>query len=235
MSLLHDPRQNSLLAALPEDELALLLPSLELVQLSLDDLIYEPGMPMQHVYFPTTLLVSLLYVMRNGASAGFAVIGNEGVTGIPFMLGEETATNWAVVQSAGHAYRLSGPRLKEAFFRGGPLQRLLLRYTQARLVDIAQTSMCNRYHALEQQLCRWLLLCLDRVPSNELIMTHELIARNLGVRREGVTAAAGKLQRAGLIEYRHGHITVLSRSGLEAQACECYGLVRREYDRLRRG
>lgn len=235
MSSLHDLRQNSLLAALPDAELAFLLPSLEPVQLSLGDLIYEPGVPMQYVYFPTTMLVSLQYVMQNGASAGFAVIGNEGVTGIPFMLGEETTTNWAVVQSAGHAYRLSGLKLREVFSRGGPLQRLLLRYTQARLVDIAQTSMCNRYHSLEQQLCRWLLLCLDRVPSNELIMTHELIARNLGVRREGVTAAAGKLQRAGLIEYRHGHITVLGRSGLEAQACECYGLVRREYDRLRRG
>jgi len=228
----NDPRQNHLLAALPKDERARLYPHLELVPMPLGEAVCEPGMEMRHVYFPTTSIVSLLYVMENGASAEIAVVGNEGIVGISVFMGGETTTSRAVVQSAGHAYRLKGQLLKDTFFRAGPTQRLLLRYTQALLTQMAQTAVCNRHHSVDQQLCRWLLLSLDRLPSNELTMTQELIANMLGVRREGVTAAAGKLQDAGLIQYRRGKITVVDRPGLEARVCECYGVVKKESDRL---
>ena len=228
----HDPRQNHLLDALPAAERARLFPHLELVTLPLGDSVCEPGMPMRHVYFPTTAIVSLLYVMEDGASAEIAVVGNEGIVGISVFMGGETTTSRAVVQSEGHAYRLKGQLLKDAFFLAGPMQRLLLRYTQALLTQMAQTAVCNRHHSVDQQLCRWLLLSLDRLPSNELTMTQELIANMLGVRREGVTEAAGKLQHAGLIHYSRGHITVLDRPGLEARVCECYQVVKKEFDRL---
>ena len=198
----------------------------------LGEALYEPGVQMHHVYFPTTSIVSLLYVMENGASAEIAVVGNEGIVGVSLFMGGETTPSRAVVQSAGHAYRLKGQLLKDEFFRAGPMQRLLLRYTQALLTQMAQTAVCNRHHSLDQQLCRWLLLSLDRLHSNELIMTQELIANMLGVRREGVTEAAGNLQRAGLIEYNRGHITMLDRPGLEARSCECYAVVKHEFDRL---
>ena len=187
---------------------------------------------MRHVYFPTTSIVSLLYVMEDGASAEIAVVGNEGVVGVSLFMGGESTTSRAVVQSDGHAYRLKAQLLKDEFFRAGPMQRLLLRYTQALLTQMAQTAVCNRHHSLDQQFCRWLLLSLDRLSSNELIMTQELIANMLGVRREGVTEAAGNVQRAGLIEYNRGRITVLDRPGLEARACECYAVVKKEFDRL---
>jgi CRP-like cAMP-binding protein len=198
----------------------------------LGEAVCEPGIQMRHVYFPTTCIVSLLYVMEDGASAEIAVVGNEGIVGVSLFMGGETTTSRAVVQSAGHAYRLKGQLLKDAFFRAGPMQRLLLRYTQALLTQMAQTAVCNRHHSVDQQLCRWLLLSLDRLPSNQLTMTQELIANMLGVRREGVTEAAGKLQRAGLIRYSRGHITVLDRPGLEARVCECYQVVKKELDRL---
>ena len=182
--------------------------------------------------FPTTAIVSLLYVMEDRASAEIAVVGNEGIVGVSLFMGGETTTSRAVVQSAGHAYRLKGQLLKDAFFLAGPMQRLLLRYTQALLTQMAQTAVCNRHHSVDQQLCRWLLLSLDRLPSNELTMTQELIANMLGVRREGVTEAAGKLQHAGLIQYSRGHITVLDRAGLEARVCECYQVVKSEFERL---
>jgi CRP-like cAMP-binding protein len=228
----HDPRQNHLLAALPEEESARLLPHLELVPMPLGETVCESGIQMPYVYFPTTCIVSLLYVMEDGASAEIAVVGNEGIVGVSLFMGGETTTSRAVVQSTGHAYRLKGQLLKDAFFRAGPMQRLLLRYTQALLTQMAQTAVCNRHHSVDQQLCRWLLLSLDRLPSNELIMTQELIANMLGVRREGVTEAAGKLQRAGLIHYSRGHITVLDRPGLEARVCECYAVVKKEFNRL---
>jgi len=198
----------------------------------LGKVIYESGGKMSHVYFPTTSIVSLLYAMENGSSAEIAIIGHEGIVGISLFMGGETTTSRAVVQSAGHAYRLKGQILKEAFFHGGPMQRLLLRYTQALLTQMAQTAVCNRHHSIDQQLCRWLLLSLDRLPSNELCMTQELIANMLGVRREGVTEAAGHLQRAGLIHYNRGKITVVDRPGLEARVCECYQVVKTEFDRL---
>ncbi len=228
----HDPRQNHLLAALPAAEWARLAPQLELVPMPLGAVVCEPGIPMRHVYFPTTAIVSLLYVMENGASAEIAVVGNEGIVGVSLFMGGETTTSRAVVQSAGHAWRLTGPLLKDAFFRAGPMQRLLLRYTQALLTQMAQTAVCNRHHSVDQQLCRWLLLSLDRLPSNELTMTQELIANMLGVRREGVTEAAGSLQQAGLIRYSRGKITVVNRPGLEARVCECYQVVKKEFDRL---
>jgi CRP-like cAMP-binding protein len=228
----HDPRQNHLLAALPADEYARLLPDLELAPMPLGHVLYEPGVQMRHVYFPTTSIVSLLYVMENGASAEIAVVGNEGVVGVSLFMGGESTTSRAVVQSDGHAYRLKAQLLKDEFYRGGPMQRLLLRYTQALLTQMAQTAVCNRHHSLDQQFCRWLLLSLDRLSSNELIMTQELIANMLGVRREGVTEAAGNVQRAGLISYNRGRITVLDRPGLEARACECYAVVKKEFDRL---
>jgi CRP-like cAMP-binding protein len=232
MSSAPDPRQNHLLAALPAEECGRLFPHLELVPMPLGDVLYESGIQMRHVYFPTTSIVSLLCVMEDGASAEIAVVGHEGIVGVSLFMGGETTPSRAVVQSAGHAYRLQGQMLKEEFYRAGPMQRLLLRYTQALLTQMAQTAVCNRHHSLDQQLCRWLLLSLDRLPSNKLIMTQELIANMLGVRREGVTEAAGNLQKAGLIEYHRGHITVLDRAGLEARACECYAVVKRECDRL---
>ncbi len=226
------PRQNQLLAVLPEPLYSQLVPHLELVQLPLGEALYESGSHLDHVYFPTTAIVSLLYVMENGASAEIAVVGYEGIVGIALFLGGETMPNRAVVQSAGYAYRLKGHLLKQEFSRSGALQHLLLRYTLALLSQMAQTAVCNRHHTVDQQLCRWLLLSLDRLPSNELRMTQELIANMLGVRREGVTEAAGKLQEAGLIQYSRGHITVLDRPGLEARVCECYDVVRKEFARL---
>ena len=232
MSDFHDTPQNHLLAALPAEENARIFRQLELVSMPLGETVYEPGISMHHVYFPTTCIVSLLYVMENGASAEIAVVGNEGIVGVSLFMGGETTTSRAVVQSAGHAYRLKGQLLKDEFFRAGPMQNLLLRYTQALLTQMAQTAVCNRHHSVDQQLCRWLLLSLDRLLSNELTMTQELIANMLGVRREGVTEAAGNLQRAGLIHYSRGHITVIDRPGLEARVCECYQVVKKEFDRL---
>jgi CRP-like cAMP-binding protein len=228
----RDPRRNHLLAALPAEAFARLEPHLEWVPMPLGHAIYESGMQMRHVYFPTTAIVSLLYVMEDGASAEIAVVGNEGMVGISLFMGGETTPNRAVVQSAGHAYRLLGSVLKDEFSRAGPMQHLLLRYTQALMTQMAQTAVCNRHHTLDQQFCRWLLLSLDRLPSNELVMTQELIANMLGVRREGVTEAAGRMQKAGLIDYHRGHITVLDRAGLEARTCECYAVVKKEFDRL---
>jgi CRP-like cAMP-binding protein len=228
----HDPQQNHLLAALPQEDYKRLLPNLELVPMPLGDVLYESGNELRYVYFPTSSIISLLYVMLDGASAEIAVVGNEGIIGVALFMGGETMPNRAVVQSAGHAYRLKGQLLKKEFSRSGELQHLLLRYTQALLTQMAQTAVCNRHHSLDQQLCRWLLLSLDRLPSNELSMTQELIANMLGVRREGVTEAAGNLQKVGLITYRRGKITVLNRTGLEARACECYEVVKKEFDRL---
>jgi CRP-like cAMP-binding protein len=232
MAAVHEPRQNHLLAALPAADFERLAPHLKLVPLPLGEALYESGIVLRHVYFPTNSIVSLLYVMADGSAAEIAVVGNEGVIGISLFMGGETTPSRAVVQSAGYAYRLTGQLLKEEFTRAGPMQHLLLRYTQALLTQMAQTAVCNRHHSLDQQLCRWLLLSLDRLPSNELVMTQELIANMLGVRREGVTEAAGKLQSAGLIQYGRGRITVLDRPGLEARTCECYGVVKRECDRL---
>ncbi|WP_020506166.1 Crp/Fnr family transcriptional regulator [Lamprocystis purpurea] len=226
------PRGNHLLAVLPPAVLERLVPRLELVELPLGEALYESGGRLSHVYFPTDAIVSLLNVMENGASAEIAVIGNDGLVGIALFLGSETMPNRAVVQSAGQAYRLKGSVFKQEFNSSGAFQRLLLRYTSALLAQMAQTAVCNRHHTVDQQLCRWLLLCLDRLPSNELTMTQELIANMLGVRREGVTDAAGKLQSAGLIEYSRGHIRMLDRPGLEARVCECYAVVRKEFSRL---
>jgi CRP-like cAMP-binding protein len=231
------PRQNRLLDALPEVEYEQLLPDLEPVPLPLGKVLYESGEEQSHVFFPTDAIVSLLYVMENGASAEIAVVGNEGIVGIALFMGGETVPNRAVVQSAGHAYRMRGPVLKRELARFGArrdstLQPLLLRYTMALVTQMAQTAVCNRHHSIDQQLCRWLLLSLDRLPSDELDMTQELIANMLGVRREGVTEAAGRLQSAGLIRYSRGHIKVLDRPGLEARVCECYEVVRREFERL---
>jgi CRP-like cAMP-binding protein len=228
----NDPRQNHLLAALPTADFERMSQHLESVPMPLGHVLYESGSELRHVYFPTTAIVSLLYVMEDGASAEIAVVGNEGVIGVALFMGGETMPNRAVVQSAGHAYRLPGQLLKQEFSRSGELQHLLLRYTQALLTQMAQTAVCNRHHSLDQQLCRWLLLSLDRLPANELVMTQELIANMLGVRREGVTEAAGNLNKAGLINYHRGHITVLDRPGLEARACECYAVVKKEFDRL---
>lgn len=232
MATLHNPNQNHLLAALPSAEFESLAAQLELVPLSLGEILYEPGTQLRHAYFPTTAIVSLHYVMETGASAETAGVGNEGVVGISLFLGGDTTSSSAVVQTGGHAYRLERYLFKQEFERAGSLQRLLLRYTQALITQMSQTAACNRHHSVEQQLSRWLLLMLDRVSSRELVITQELIAGMLGVRREGVTEAAGKLQRAGLISYRRGHISVLDRSGLETHACECYGVVRKELDRL---
>tara|TARA_R110001583_G_scaffold81648_4_gene217614 strand:+ start:534 stop:1274 length:741 start_codon:yes stop_codon:yes gene_type:complete len=228
----HNPKQNNLLAALPAQELDALAANLERVPLSLGDILYEPGTQLEHAYFPTTAIVSLHYVMASGASAETAGVGHEGVVGIALFLGGDTTPSSAVVQTAGHAYRLGKSLLLQEFNRAGILQGLLLRYTQALITQMAQTAACNRHHSVEQQLCRWLLLTLDRVPSNELVITQELVAGMLGVRREGITEAAGKLKHAGIISYRRGHITVLDRSGLEARTCECYAVVRNELNRL---
>src|SRR5437773_820369 len=227
-----DPKKNHLLAALPADEWARWLPSLEPVDMPLGEVLYESGMAMTHVYFPTTSIVSLLYVMEDGASAEIAVVGNEGIVGISLFMGGETTPSRSVVQSAGEGFRMRGQLLKNEFNRSGPVLHLLLRYTQALITQMAQTAVCNRHHSLDQQLCRWLLLSLDRLQAPELVMTQELIANMLGVRREGVTEAAANLQRAGLIQYRRCHITVLDREGLERRTCECYAVVRKEYERL---
>jgi CRP-like cAMP-binding protein len=228
----YTPRQNHLLAALPAADYERLSPHLELVQLPLGWAVYESGDHMGYIYFPTTSIVSLLYVMENGASAEIAVTGNEGLVGIALFMGGESTPSRAVVQSAGYGYRLKADVLKKEFKQGGRLQYLALRYTQALITQMAQTAVCNRHHSVEQQLCRWLLLSLDRLPSNKLAMTQELIANMLGVRREGVTEAAGKLQKAGLIHYSRGRITVLDRPKLEARVCECYAVVKKEFDRL---
>jgi CRP-like cAMP-binding protein len=228
----HSPNQNHLLAALPAAEFERLAAHLELVPMPLGDILYEPGGLMQHAYFPTTSIVSLHYVTDTGASAETAGVGNEGVVGISLFMGGETTPSSAVVHTAGHAYRLESQLLKQEFNRAGLMQQLLLRYTQALITQMTQTAACNRHHSVEQQLCRWLLLTLDRVPSRELTMTQELVARMLGVRREGITEAAGTLQRAGIIRYRRGHIAVLERSGLETRACECYAVVKKELNRL---
>ena len=232
MSAAHNPRQNHLLAALPAADFERLQSGLRLVLLPLGDVLYESGSELRHVCFPTTAIVSLLYLMADGASAEIAVVGNEGIIGISLFMGGETTPSRAVVQSAGYAYQLTGNVLKEEFNRGGAMQHLLLRYTQALITQTTQTAVCNRHHSLEQQLCRWLLLTLDRVGPRELVMTQELVASMLGVRREGITAAAGRLQLAGVISYRRGHISVLDRAGLESRVCECYGVVRRELARL---
>ena len=225
-------RQNWLLAALPDAEWERLSPNLKPVFMPLGQSVYESGVQLDHVYFPTTCIVSLLFVMLDGASAEIAVVGKEGLVGVALFMGGETTPNRAVVQSEGWAYRLKGQFLKDEFTRGGEMQHLLLRYTQALLTQMAQTAVCNRHHSIDQQLSRWLLLSIDRLESDELKMTQELIANMLGVRREGGTEAAGNLQRAGLISYSRGHIKVIDREGLEARCCECYGVVRREYDRL---
>ncbi|OGA15562.1 MAG: Crp/Fnr family transcriptional regulator [Betaproteobacteria bacterium RIFCSPLOWO2_12_FULL_63_13] len=228
----QSPQNNHLLAALAPADYQRLLPHLELIPLPLASALYESGDAQGYVYFPTDSIVSLLYVMEDGAAAEIAIVGNEGLVGIALFMGGETTPSRAVVQSAGYAYRLRAGVLKAEFGLGGDLQHLLLRYTQALITQMAQTAVCNRHHAVEQQLCRWLLLSLDRLPSNELAMTQELIANMLGVRREGVTEAAGLLQAAGMIHYRRGRITVLDRPKLEARVCECYAVVKREYGRL---
>ena len=227
-----EPRQNHLLAALPEAEWARWAPHLEPVELALGDVVYESGSTMRHVYFPIDAIVSLLYVMESGASAEIAVVGNEGIVGIALFMGGGTTPSRAVVQSAGMAVRLAAKSMKDEFDRGGPVLHLLLRYTQALITQMAQTAVCNRHHSLDQQLCRWLLLSLDRLHGLELVMTQELIANMLGVRREGVTEAALKLQKAGLITYARGRIKVLDRAGLALRSCECYAVVKKEYDRL---
>jgi CRP-like cAMP-binding protein len=232
MSSPHSPKQNHLLAALPADDYARLLPNLELIAMPLGWALYESGGHMGYLYFPTTSIVSLLYVMESGASAEIAITGNDGLVGISLFMGGESTPSRAVVQSAGNGYQLKAGILKREFALGGQLQHLALRYTQALITQMAQTAVCNRHHAVDQQLCRWLLLSLDRLPSNELMMTQELIANMLGVRREGVTEAAGKLQAAGLIHYYRGRITVLDRPKLEQRVCECYGVVKKEFDRL---
>lgn len=228
----HNPSQNHLLAAMPTEEFDRLSEHLELVPMLLGHILYEPGGQMQHAYFPTSAIVSLHYVMESGASAESAGVGNEGMVGISLFMGGNTTPSSAVVQTAGHAYRLPGRLLKQEFSRGGMVQSLLLRYTQALITQMFQTAACNRHHSVEQQLCRWLLLTLDRMPAGELVMTQELVASMLGVRREGVTQAAGNLQGAGVIRYRRGHISILDRSGLETRACECYAVVKKEIDRL---
>jgi len=227
-----DPTENQLLAALPDPEWQRWQPQLERVEMPLGQVLYEAGTTLSHVYFPTTAIVSLLYVMENGASAEIAVVGNEGIVGISLFMGGDSTSSRAVVQSAGLGLRLKAQIMKDDFNRAGPVLHLLLRYTQALITQMAQTAVCNRHHSLDQQLCRWLLLSLDRLQGNELVMTQELIANMLGVRREGVTEGALKLQQAGLIRYTRGHISVLDRDGLENRSCECYAVVKKEYDRL---
>jgi len=226
------PEQNHLLAALSPAEREQLYPHLRLVKLPLGKALYESGDVLRNVYFPVDCIVSLLYVLESGASAEISVVGNEGLIGVALFMGGETTPSRAIVQSAGHAYRLDGQRLKDEFHRSGGLQLLLLRYTQSLITQMAQTAVCNRHHSVDQQLCRWLLLSLDRLASQELVMTQELIANMLGVRREGVTEAAGKLQKIGVIHYSRGHITVLDRPMLEQLCCECYSVVKQESDRI---
>ena len=232
MSVAPYPRQNHLLATLPDDVLERLLPHLELVEMPLSMVLYESGDTLRHVYFPTDSIVSLLYVMESGASAEISVVGNDGVIGVALFMGGESTTSRAIVQSAGSAYRVLGKRFKEEFNRHGEMLHLMLRYSQALITQMAQTAVCNRHHSIDQQLCRWLLLSLDRLSGSELAMTQELIANMLGVRREGVTEAAGKLHRQGVIDYSRGLITVLDRPKLESLSCECYAVVKRETDRL---
>lgn len=232
MPVTINPKQNRLLAALSADSFNRLAPHFELIEISLGEVLYESGSTLRHVYFPTDSIVSLLYVMENGASAEISVVGNEGVIGISLFMGGESTPSRAIVQSAGYAYRLLGQRLKDEFNRHGDLLMLMLRYTQALITQMAQTAVCNRHHSIDQQLCRWLLLSLDRLPDNKLVMTQELIANMLGVRREGVTEAAGKLQKLGVIEYNRGRIEVLDRPKLEQLSCECYAVVKKETDRL---
>ncbi|WP_035852881.1 Crp/Fnr family transcriptional regulator [Deefgea rivuli] len=232
MILLPNPQQNQLLAALSSDESARLSPHLELVSMRLGDMLYQPNEQLRHAYFPTTAIVSLHYVTESGASAEVSGVGHEGVVGIPLFMGGNTTSSSAVVQTAGHAYRLDRALFKEEFSRGGAMQRRLLSYTQALITQMFQTAACNRHHSIEQQLCRWLLLTLDRIPAGEFLMTQELVANTLGVRRESVTEAAGQLQRDGYISYRRGHISVLSRTGLEQLSCECYAVVKKELIRL---
>ena len=234
MNALSDPGENRLIAALAERDRQRWLPQLEPVELRLGQALYESGDRLSHVYFPTTAIVSLLYVMESGASAEIAIVGNEGLVGISLFMGGESTTNRAVVQSAGHAYRLASQAIKEEVKRA-PVLHLLLRYTQALITQMSQTAVCNRLHTLDQQLCRWLLLSLDRLQGNELVMTQELIANMLGVRRQGVTEAALKLQEVDLIRYARGRIAVLDRKGLETRTCECYAVVKNEYDRLLSG
>lgn len=229
---LHDPNQNHLLAALLDAEFDRLAPYLELAPMPLGDVLHESGGKLKHVYFPTTAIVSLHYLLENGGSSEIAGVGNEGMLGISLLMGGVTTPSRAIVQTGGYGYRLKAHVLIEEFNRAGPVLRLLLRYTQALMTQISQTAVCNRHHSIEQQLCRWLLLTLDRLPSNDLVTTQELIANMLGVRREGVSIAALKLQAQGLISSRRGHITVLDRSGLEREVCECYGIVKKEFSRL---
>jgi CRP-like cAMP-binding protein len=226
------PLQNYLLAALPDEVQQRIFPYLELIPMPLGKVLYESGDTLRHVYFPTDSIVSLLYVMESGASAEISVVGNEGLIGVALFMGGESTPSRAIVQSAGHAYRLLGQRLKDEFNRHGDLLLLMLRYTQALITQMAQTAVCNRHHSIDQQLCRWLLLSLDRLTGDRLTMTQELIANMLGVRREGVTDAAGKLQKLGVIEYSRGHITVLDRDKLKNLSCECYAVVKKETDRL---
>ncbi|HEV7631639.1 MAG TPA: Crp/Fnr family transcriptional regulator [Steroidobacteraceae bacterium] len=232
MAEAYAPQQNRLLAALSAPERERIFPNLQLIEMPLGRVVYEPGDTLRHVYFPTNCIVSMLYVMENGASAEISVVGNEGLIGISLFMGGETTPSRAIVQSSGHAFRLAGQELKDEFHRNGAMQILLLRYTQALITQMAQTAVCNRHHNVDQQLCRWLLLSLDRLSSNQLTMTQELIANMLGVRREGVTDAAGKLQKLGIIQYTRGLITVLDRPRLEALCCECYAVVKKETDRL---
>ena len=232
MNAQHNPLQNHLLAALPVAEFERLRAQLEGAEMPLGGVLYESGGQLEHVYFPTTSIVSLLYVLESGASAEIAVVGNEGILGISLFMGGNTTPSRAIVQSAGFGFRLEAQHLKDEFNRAGPVLRLLLRYTQALITQMTQTAVCNRHHSIEQQLCRWLLLSLDRLPSNTLTMTQDLIANMLGVRREGVTEAASKLQRDGLIRYSRGRIEVLNRPGLESAVCECYAVVKLEFDRL---
>ncbi|MBY0572644.1 MAG: Crp/Fnr family transcriptional regulator [Undibacterium sp.] len=232
MSSLHDPNQNHLLAALLDAEFERLAPHLECVPMLLGDVLYESGGRMEHVFFPTTAIISLHYLLEDGSSSEIAGVGNEGVVGIALFMGGHTTPSRAVVHMGGHGYRLKAGVLMEEFNRAGPVLRLLLRYTQALLTQTAQTAVCNRHHSVEQQLCRWLLLTADRIPNRELTITQELIAQMLGVRREGVTEAAGRLQQNGLISYRRGHITLKDRAGLEQHVCECYGVVKKEFARL---
>lgn len=232
MKLPSNPLANDLLASLPEAEWQRWQPQLERVELKLGQVLYESGTTMHHVYFPTNSIVSLLYVMEDGASAEIAVVGHEGVVGISIFMGGGSTPSRAVVQSAGWGFRLRAAVIKEEFARSMPVLHLLLRYTQALITQMAQTAVCNRHHSLDQQLCRWLLLSMDRLQGTELVMTQELIANMLGVRREGVTEAALRLQKAGLISYARGHIQILNRPGLEQRTCECYSVVKQEYDRL---
>jgi CRP-like cAMP-binding protein len=228
----HNPKRNHLLAALPAAELERLAAYLEPLPMPLGEMLYEPGGQLQHAYFPVSAIVSLHYVTESGASASVAGVGNEGMLGVPLFMGGNTTPSSAVVQTAGHAYRLERRRLKEEFERGGPLQALLLRYAQALMTEMLQTAVCNRHHSVEQQLCRWLLMTLDRVSSGGIVVTQELVAAMLGVRRVGITESAGRLQDAGVIRNRRGHIAVLERAGLETRVCECYAVVKNEFSRL---